>query len=615
MAYGKDKKRKDWMRRAIPMGIGSISSERLSRFMSLRESVLTLMRIMADKAFLPEPLEASYATKDLDRALCEIQNSYPGMNAVWREQARMRVKPALEEMQKRYFRRLVGCLRFCDTAMPAPAENTNLADVRKFIHVPKEVEGAVSEADFKMLKALAENKQGVETFKRIIVDGDTSGFSDAQVAIVRAIHERIHKDYRCPDFKGKDDFVLQLTIDTRMLSSKQKVAAQSLRNGAAIILKDAENVRYRYFLDIAAEAPRGERLRLPLIISEKMARRIDRARRDYAAITIELSKNRVEARLVVGKPPEVMDRAKVHCIVGRDFGYKNTVSLAVMQSDTPINLEALQVQFNEIKDAAAARVHIESHHLPDSVRCIERLHYSGEAFLKRLESLSTKIDKLRSRIDLAYIELEKRKRDIAKALNLKAEDLIQPEMKRQYAPVRGFFALLGQISDLKRSRRAAYAKAAAIKRHWFGFLSSAEVALAKRHNAAIAREDLTVLAIEKDSPGYKGRAFNKMINHGSRGQYARRATDKFDWHGVPECVVPAAYTSRACLRHGHITPAKERTGDCVRFKCCKDKTDHADEHAAETIAGYAFLQKKIVNSTGGAEFGNASLQSVTTIFS
>ena len=210
--------------------------------------------------------------------------------------------------------------------------------------------------------------------------------------------------------------------------------------------------------------------------------------------------------------------------------------------------------------------------------------------MKRLGALATKTDRLRSRIDRAYAELEELKRTIVEALGLKAEEWILPEMKRAHAPAGAFFALLGQIDDLKRARRAAYAKAAAIKRHWLGFLSNVEVALAKKYNAVIAREDLTVLAIEKDAPDYKGRAFNKMINHGSRGQYARRATDKFAWHGVPECVVPAAYTSRACLRHGNIVPAAKRNGESIRFACCGNTVDHADEHAAETIAGYAFLR-------------------------
>lgn len=590
MAYGKGSARKDWMRRAIPMGVGAISPARLSRFLSLREAVLLLMRAMAEKAFLPEPLAATYASESLERTLCEIQNAHPGLNAVWREQARMRVKPALEAMQKRYFKRLVGCLRFCDAAMPAPAEGLDPGLMRKFIHVPKEIEAAVSEADFEALKVLAKDGQGIETFKRVIVGRDTAGLSEVQAAIVRAIHARVHKDYRCPDFKGRDDFVLQLTLDARMLSSKQKDAPLSLRAGAATVLKDSKNARYRYFLDVAPQVPRDKRLRLPLVIDKKMARRIDRARHDYAAITLELSKEKVEARLVIGKPLEAIDVSKVQCIVGRDFGYKNTVALAVMESESPIDLEALQAQFDAFKDKASARTHIESHRLPSTVRCIERLHYSGEAFMKRLGALAARIDRLRSRIDRAYAELEERKRAIVEALDLKADEWILPEMKRAHAPARAFFALLGQIDDLKRARRAAYAKAAAIKRHWFGFLSNVEVALAKKHNAVIAREDLTVLAIEKDAPDYKGRAFNKMINHGSRGQYARRATDKFAWHGVPECVVPAAYTSRACLRHGHIVPAAKRNGERIRFACCGGAIDHADEHAAETIAGYAFLR-------------------------
>ena len=39
MAYGKGSARKDWMRRAIPMGIGAISPARLSRFLSLQNSI------------------------------------------------------------------------------------------------------------------------------------------------------------------------------------------------------------------------------------------------------------------------------------------------------------------------------------------------------------------------------------------------------------------------------------------------------------------------------------------------------------------------------------------------------------------------------------------------
>ena len=43
--------------------------------------------------------------------------------------------------------------------------------------------------------------------------------------------------------------------------------------------------------------------------------------------------------------------------------------------------------------------------------------------------------------------------------------------------------------------------------------------MAVNYHAAIIRENLTVMAREKEAPDYQGRAFNKMINNGSKGQY------------------------------------------------------------------------------------------------
>lgn len=113
--------------------------------------------------------------------------------------------------------------------------------------------------------------------------------------------------------------------------------------------------------------------------------------------------------------------------------------------------------------------------------------------------------------------------------------------------VRAFFQTFGLIADLKKERRKLYRQFTAIKKNWFGFLANVEAELARKHNAAIVREDLTVEAMEKDDPEYKGRTFNKMINHGSKGQYQRRARQTFRWNGVPEVVIPSWYTSRAVV--------------------------------------------------------------------
>ncbi|CDQ12076.1 conserved protein of unknown function [Acidithiobacillus ferrivorans] len=140
-------------------------------------------------------------------------------------------------------------------------------------------------------------------------------------------------------------------------------------------------------------------------------------------------------------------------------------------------------------------------------------------------------------------------------------------------------------------RRVADQPDAGIKKNWFGFLVNVEAELAKKYNAAIVWEDLTVEAIEKEDPEYKGRTFNKMINNGSKGQYQRRASQTFRWNGVPEVVIPSWYTSRSCLPHSIIIERKHRQGESIFLPCCGVK-DHADEHAADTIACYPFLVAK-----------------------
>lgn len=137
-----------------------------------------------------------------------------------------------------------------------------------------------------------------------------------------------------------------------------------------------------------------------------------------------------------------------------------------------------------------------------------------------------------------------------------------------------------------------YQKISAIKKHWFGFLSNRETALARGWNALVVREDLTNVTEEKEGPGYKGRAFNKMINHGSRGQYVRRASAKFAWNGVPQIALPSYYTSTTCTRHALVSKS-QRKGDwftCPRCKAEGRPREHAHAHAADTLGAYLQLR-------------------------
>lgn len=597
MAYGKNRERKRWLMRAVPLGVGEMTPSKRAALFDLRSRVLALMRTMAAAGFSPEPLAESVSGQDLEARLLIVQKACEGLNSVWREQTRMRVKPALEEINRRYRQRLVGSLRFVDQKIPADEQQEG--ERRTYFNIPAEVQEAVTAQEIAALKALIEHKEAIEAFRRVIVGNDTTGFTDRQIAILRFIHARSLDKHRVPEFGAARDFTLQLHLDSRMLPTGQKAEAQALRDGATFLLEDKDNRRYHRFLELAGVAPRDARLRLPLVLTQKIAKSLETTKPDWASLIVEISEHRIGVRLVAGKPPPAVRGDAIFRVVGRDFGYTNTISLSVAESLVAPDLDAFRTGLEALKEEDAVRRFLDSRALPQDVKIIARVRYSGRAFIERVARLCRRIDGYRSKIDLAYHRLEALKQEIAQALGLAEGEFITRDMKASLcsAKVREFFATFGLIHDLKRARAALYRKVAQIKKNWFGYLANLEVQLARDYGAALAREDLTVQAIEKDSPEYKGRAFNKLINHGSKGQYQRRATDKLQWNGVPEVVIPSWYTSRACLPHAVIVEKKHRKGERIYLPCCA-MHEHADEHAADTIASYLFLRPRLTGPTG-----------------
>jgi len=118
MAYGKNKDRKDWQYRALPLAIGRLTGAKQAELERLQSLVLELMREMAVKCFSPAPLFTVFDGKELDNALVVIQKSHASLNSAWCEQARMRVKPVLEHINNAYFKKLAGSLRFVDSRIP-----------------------------------------------------------------------------------------------------------------------------------------------------------------------------------------------------------------------------------------------------------------------------------------------------------------------------------------------------------------------------------------------------------------------------------------------------------------------------------------------------------------
>jgi hypothetical protein len=65
-----------------------------------------------------------------------------------------------------------------------------------------------------------------------------------------------------------------------------------------------------------------------------------------------------------------------------------------------------------------------------------------------------------------------------------------------------FFRILDLTRQLKGLRRDVYRKVSAVKKCWFGWLSTREAALATALNAAVVRENATFVAVLVDDPKY-----------------------------------------------------------------------------------------------------------------
>lgn len=616
MAYGKNKDRKDWQLRALPLAVGRATQAKQATLALLQTRVLALMQKMARETFVADPLFEALDSKELDARLIPLQKSCENLNAVWAEQARMRVKPPLEQANNRYMKRLAGSLRFVDALVPDDEvrQQPELdfmgppAPRRRYLHVPLAVQDDISAEELEGLKRIGETGEAIDLFKKVIVRKDLCDLTFKQVTVLRAIHARALESHRMPEFGTGDGFTLQLHLDYRMLPTVKRKGqpdvpseALQLRAGEAYLLSDDANTRYTRFIDIAGVEPRDPRIRIPVTLTKKLAKRLNGTQNDWSSLIVELTshkdgKPRVGMRLVCGKPPQQTSTENIRAFIGRDFGYVNTVSLSVALSETPLEVDTTTIRDRSKEEAQAF---FEAHALPTDTRIVERIKFEGRRFLHRIDAHCTRIDRYKSKLDLAYDELWKLRAQIGSALRLAHDEVITAELKKSSAGdlVRRFFQVYGYIRDVKEARRNLYRKVASIKKSWFGFLANAEVALARKYNeanynAAIVRENLTVEAAEKESPQYKGRLFNKMINNGAKGKYQRLASQKHSWNGIPEVAIPSWYTSRACTAHSTVIEKRHRRGESIFLPCC-NRYDHADLHASDTIAQYLLLVPKV----------------------
>ena len=434
----------------------------------------------------------------------------------------------------------------------------------------------------------------VKLVAKVAVDGDNSGLDKETAMVLRAVHADCQERYRKPVFGADPRYTCQIHLDYRVIRGEADPAKRldaAAKELVANILVDGDNKKFRTFLEISNPLPRGKAIRLPITMSSALLQKFDN-NASIGSLIVEIGQDTVQMRTVAGKKlPAAREINSFDHFVSRDFGYKNTITLTVVRRDREIDPAEMARLLDLSKEDALK--YLESHcHPMDNI--VNRVRFSGQAFLAAVNDNCQKIENLASQISLGYNKLERLKANICGYLEMETDQrfadgmlprIKDPLVKRLYEK---FYRLLNHIWSLKGQRLGLYAKIKGLKKTWFGFLSNQEVALAEHHNAAIIREDLTVMAKEKEAPGYKGRIFNKMINNGSKGEYIRRARDKFLWDGISEVAIPSYFTSTTCPAHA-LVDATMRNGD--RFLCPRcGKVEHADEHAADTIGNYLLLR-------------------------
>jgi Putative transposase DNA-binding domain len=590
MAYGKGQK--NMLRRSIPCGKTMLSSAllpagKLNDVLIIRAKFLSAANRFVDAVFNPEPLNNDRSGDDIHSALTSLQKKMEaGFNKAYTEKARLAVPSAIVQVEQRYLKRLCGRLMHCATRT---SDEDRLK--RQYLNIPVSIQDRVTPEILSALerKMAALGCQAViDLFRRVIVKKDTKGLTRKEAMVVRAVHAECLAKYAKPVFGADSRFSCQINLDYRVIRSRTDPVTRL--DGAAHFLVDRNNRRYYYFLEISSPAPRGEPIRIPVVMTSRTLKRFDSLSK-VSSLSIVINTDSLVFRAIIAKPDRKVLPDKITHIVSRDFGMVNTVCLSVakLRDDDAIDEEKLK-RISRFSKEDALNYLKSNFHTNENI--VFRVKFSGRKFLNSIEAICLRIDRLKQQIDTGYNGLEKLKSIICGYLGVDEQEHLSEEVLHEDPYIRHiyrkFFRLLDHIICMKRLRIALYKKIASLKRAWFGFLTNQECCLAKKYNAALVREDLTILPKEKESPDYRGRLFNKMINNGSKGQYIRRASDKLKWDGIPELVVPSYYTSSACTVHSLVDASMRRRETFFCPEC--GVREHADLHAADTIANYFLLQ-------------------------
>lgn len=523
---------------------------------------------------------------------------------------------AVKNVRKQYLKRLKCNLHYCETLLERPDRDE---PTRKFRYIPVAIQDSVAEADFEVLKSLA-NANWTAAYRCLAEGQQPVGLTPIQIAVLAECHRLALLQYSCPVFnqvglKASDTFVVQLRLEERMFlgyANQGKKLFSEFNAG----LQDAFGTSRQTFtwpLELTAFHGSGG-FTLPVCISQTVYDDVRRGQQaDVSALMLEIGPDTVRVRATIRLPRRTLDVAKFSrtkrakladddfealaaevnakpYLLARDVNLINTLAHAVVKRDSLITVDRLKEATYLTK--TQSKDYLESHRHDES-NLVMAQHFSGRNFIDHVAKLASFIDTLRSKIDKGYDKVREIKRCLIGPLGLNRPDQSISESATHSDPfvqslIQKFFRLLARIRQLKGLRVEQYRRIASVKHNWFGWVTNREVELAVQYDAAVVREEAGFVQIPKDDPKYEGRAFNRLLRNGSRGWIEQMASDKLAWFGIPEVKIPSFYTSTTDGRHG-VVDKEQRKSEV--FKAKQDgMTRHADEHAAVTIGNWLLME-------------------------
>jgi hypothetical protein len=616
MAYGNGGSRDD-LKRMADIGRTPMSADLLE----LRRKCLAVVASMA-RAVWPDRISAPKPTgKEIDAVLLRLQSqaSRDGVNNVWAEKMRLLAKSSVLEQWSRAQRCLFGRLKHVSSRGETPMKSGR----HRLVNLPEEWTDRLDEEDVAALQALADDldfRAAMALFRRL--DIDDADLSAIRAEALRAMAGAVEARFGCPQWR--EDAVLQLHLDYRCVRG----CAEALNKALGVLTAAVSGAKSsKTALAISSHRPRGPAIPIELKMPAPVAIRFDDCPDQIVkSIAIELGPVTAAAKAVVLRKPRAPAIAGQIVVLAEDFGFVNTSSMVIARCAAGISPEALAFALSE-PGKRATKAFLEGHVSGDEVEILERLQLSGRNFLDRIVAQALRIDALRAEIDLGHNRLKRLKTEINRLAGRDATESIPKDLQeiagskserdRHAGMHRRFFRLLDVLARLKARRREIYRKVAGLKKSWFGHVANIRTRLAEAYGAVIAREDLSILAVERKDPDYKGenrsaqpiglssgefkgsnalgpapragKTFNKMINNGAKGQYTRIADDKADWRGIARILLPSWYSSSTDWRTGRVDRS-QRKG--AVFTAADGARWDADLHAGEMLARWLFLREK-----------------------